>query len=104
VKQLTRLGDLLNLYEAYDYKKITRVARDCISPMRLKVIRTLSHMMQANPWELYTEANVSYTLTKEICEELWMLGVCDKEDQGKSSNYSFKDEIMDKLIESEMLK
>jgi hypothetical protein len=104
VKQLTKLANMLNLYEAYDYSKITRVGRDSINPQRLNVIRTLYHMMQANPWELYSEAKVSYNLTKEICEEMWMLDICDKEDQGKSSNYSLKSNVMDSLIESEMLK
>jgi len=101
---ITKLANMLNLYEAYDYSKITRVARDSINPQRLNVIRALTHMMIANPWELYSEAKVSYSLTKEICEEMWMLDICDKEDLGKSSNYSLKSNVMDSLIESEMLK
>ena len=105
VKQLTRLGEMMKLYGAYRYPIMARVARDCIDPMRMKVIRALADCCgPINPWELHKPAMLSYGTTKEICEDLWMLKVLSKDEQGRTSVYQFTEDVLDLIISSDFLK
>lgn len=102
VKQFTRLGELLALYGAYDYKKLTRVARDCINPIRIKILREIDREYKQNAYQIHKKVELSHPTVKEMCEDLWSQGICEKGAHGQNDLYSFAPEIMDLLWESEI--
>ena len=102
VKQLTRLGEMLRLYEAYDYRKVTRVARDSMSSIRLSVAKAIYNSMKVSPRDIHKKCQLNYSTVREDCEDLWMMGLCDREEKGNSAMYSFKPEVMDLVISSEL--
>ena len=102
VKQLTRLAEVLNLYGAYNYQNLTRVTRDSITPLKLRVIRALYEMFRANPWELHHKTGLPYPTVREVCEDLYLLKICDKEERGRTGYYTFNSESIELIIISEM--
>jgi len=102
VKQFTRLGELLKLYGAYEYRKLTRVARDCINPIQLNIIRCIHDNYKMNAYEIHKEIEISHPTVKEYCENLWVLGICEKQTLGKNDKYNISPEILDLIWESEI--
>ena len=102
VKQFTRLSEMLKLYGAWSYSKLIRVANDSISPLRLKVIKSLHELYTANPNEITAHCLLTHKTVSEYCEDMWMLGICDKEVKGKTNTYSFRPEVKELIVESEL--
>lgn len=102
VKQFTRLGELLSLYGAYDYKTLTRVARDCINPLRMKVLQEIYKEVSENSYQIHKNIEVSYSTVREVCDDLWVSGICEKKTKGRNEIYSFTPKMLDLIWNSDI--
>ncbi len=100
VKQFTRLGQMLKLYGGYDYRKITRVARDSIHPIRLRVASALYNEYKGTAWSLHENIDLAHQTVKESLEDMWLLGLCEREVKGKAEYFNFKPDIIDLIMET----
>ena len=102
VKQLTRLGEMLKLYDAFDYSKLVRVCRDSLNRIREKVARTVFEDYKVTPWDVHRKVGLSYPTIRDACEDLFLLSLCDKEEKGRTPYYSYKPEVLELILKSEL--
>jgi hypothetical protein len=105
--QLTRLSQMMKLFEGYEFSKIARVARDSVNQPRIRVLRVLYNEYEpgkrVSPWEIFKKSGTAYNTTKEIMEDLSLIGVCDTVTKGKATEYSLKDTVMLMMVETDFL-